>query len=106
MSSRIGTAPGDRSRDPPPSVVVVMTDRSSLHLAASLPAQISSCFGKSGSPRYSLMLSFVTATGSSSTDGTSRVSLLTVSSAPVGSSPLASEIASAAAASASFLIAL
>src|SRR5215217_4646409 len=79
---------------------------SSSHLAASFPAQMSSFVGKSGSPRYSLMLSLVTATGSSNTDGTSLVPLLMLSVADVGFSPLASAIASSAAASASFLIAL
>ena len=52
------------------------------------------------------MLSFVTGTGSSSTDGTSLLSLLTGVVSTVGSSPLASAIASSAAASASFLVAL
>ena len=51
------------------------------------------------------MLSLVTATGSSRTDGTSLVPL-SIGVVSAGVSPLASAIASSAAASASFLIAL
>jgi hypothetical protein len=76
-----------------------------LHCAWTLPAQICSFVGKSGFPRYCLMLLFVTATGVSKTAGTSFVPLL-IESGTDGCCPFASAMASLEAASASFLIAL
>ena len=93
-------------RDGAPLGSILYCRPSSVHFAASFPAQISSTLGKSGSPVYSLMLSFVTLTGSRRTEGTSWVPLFTGVVCAVGSSPLASAIASSAAASASFLTAL
>src|SRR6266508_2461365 len=77
-----------------------------LQPAAYLPVQISSTDQNLSLMIVSLMLSFVTATGVRRIDGTCFMPLSTLSFAPLGVSPLASDTASCAAASASALIAL